>query len=249
MRMRVRVLLMQALVLGLLIALAQVAVTEGWVNRFLLPSPGDIWDAGVALATGEHPLQAFLSTIGATLSAILLAVAVGVPAGWALWRYPVLGRAYEGWLGAIFASPKLLLYPLFLVVMGRGFGTLLAMAWITAVIPIVLKTREGLASVPAVLVRVGRSFKLSERQLLWKVMFPAAVPAIFTGIRLSMIYTLIVVVALEFLLSLGGLGGMVGDMYDRYDIPATYAAIVFVLVLSAVYFRILERIQTWLRSD
>jgi NitT/TauT family transport system permease protein len=134
------------------------------------------------------------------------------------------------------------------VMMGRGFGTLLVMGWLTAVIPIVLKTREGLVSVPPVLIRVGRSFNLTDRQMLWKVLLPSAAPVIFTGIRLSVIYTLIAIIALEFLLNLGGLGGLVDNLYDRYDIPGTYAAIVLVLILSIVYFRIVEWIQAWLRS-
>jgi ABC-type nitrate/sulfonate/bicarbonate transport system permease component len=234
--------------LAVLIGLAQLAVSAGWINRFILPAPTDIWSAAIELFTEEHPLQAALATIGRTLSALALAIGIGVPCGWALWRYPILGRAYEGWLGALFASPKLLLYPLFLVVLGRGFGTLLVMGWLTAVIPIILKTREGLVSVPPVLIRVGKTFNLSERQMLWKVLLPSSAPVIFTGIRLSVIYTLIAIIALEFLLNLGGLGGLVNDLYDRYDIPGTYAAIVLVLILSIVYFRIVERMQVWLRS-
>lgn len=234
--------------LAALIALAQVAVDAGWVNRFVLAPPSAVWAAGIDLFHEEQPIHAALSTIGTTMAAILLAVALGLPGGWVLWRYELLGRAYEGWLGALFASPKLLLYPLFLVILGRNIGTLLVMGFVTATIPIMLKTREGLLTVSPVLIKVGRSFKLTERQLLWKVMLPAAIPSIFTGIRLSMIYTLIAIVALEFLLNFNGLGGLVGEMYDRYDIPGMYAAIVFVIVLSLVYFRILQAIQTWLRS-
>jgi NitT/TauT family transport system permease protein len=234
--------------LAALIGLAQVAVSAGWISRFILPAPTEIWGAMLELFAEEHPLQAAVATIGRTLSAIGIATAIGVPCGWALWRYRTAGRAYEGWLGALFASPKLLLYPLFLVMMGRGFGTLLVMGWLTAVIPIVLKTREGLVSVPPVLIRVGRSFNLTDRQMLWKVLLPSAAPVIFTGIRLSVIYTLIAIIALEFLLNLGGLGGLVDNLYDRYDIPGTYAAIVLVLILSIVYFRIVEWIQAWLRS-
>ena len=63
-----------------------------------------------------------------------------------------------------------------------------------------------------------------------------------------MIYTLIAIVALEFLLNFGGLGGMVGEMYDRYNIPGMYAAIIFVVIMSLIYFKIVQGIQTWLRA-
>lgn len=234
--------------LALLFGAAELAVDAGWVSPFILAPPSQIWEAGIEMAVGEELGQAFLDTIGITLLAIALAIAIGLPCGWALWRYERYGRAYEGWLGALFASPKLLLYPLFLVLLGRNLGTLVVMGFVTATIPIMLKTREGLMTVSPVLLNVGRSFNLSERQLLWKVMFPSAVPVIFTGIRLGMIYTLIAIIALEFLLDFEGLGGMVGEMYDRYNIPGMYAAIIFVVLLCLVYFQIVQKIETWLRS-
>ncbi|MFM2130423.1 MAG: hypothetical protein RL477_1969 [Pseudomonadota bacterium] len=234
--------------LAVLIALAEFSVAAGWVNKFILAPPTEIWEATIEIFAGEKPLMAAWATLSTTFSAILLAIATGLPAGWALWRYQTFGRAYEGWLGALFASPKLLLYPLFLVLLGRNLGTLLVMGWLTATVPIILKTREGLMTVSPVLLNVGKSFNLTPRQILWKIMLPSAIPVIFTGIRLSMIYTLIAIVALEFLLNFDGLGGLVGEMYDRYNIPGMYAAIAFVIILSLVYFRILQRIQTWLRS-
>lgn len=234
--------------LALLLAAAEGAVQAGWVSPFILAPPSQIWDAAIEMAVGEKLGQAFIDTIGITLLAIALAIAIGLPCGWALWRFQRYGRAYEGWLGALFASPKLLLYPLFLVLLGRNLGTLVVMGFVTATIPIMLKTREGLMTVSPVLLDVGRSFNLTERQLLWKVMFPSAVPVIFTGVRLGMIYTLIAIIALEFLLDFEGLGGMVGEMYDRYNIPGMYAAIIMVVLLCLVYFHIVQKIQTWLRS-
>ncbi|MDH3240723.1 MAG: ABC transporter permease subunit [Alphaproteobacteria bacterium] len=244
--MKVMVAVVASLVV--LVAAAEGAVQVGWVSPFILAPPSQIWEAAVDLVVGEKLGQAFIDTIGVTLIAIALAIGIGLPCGWALWRFERYGRAYEGWLGALFASPKLLLYPLFLVMLGRNLGTLVVMGFVTATIPIMLKTREGLMTVSPVLLNVGRSFNLSQRQLLWKVMFPSAVPVIFTGIRLGMIYTLIAIIALEFLLDFEGLGGMVGEMYDRYNIPGMYAAIIFVVLLCLVYFQIVQKIQSWLRS-
>lgn len=243
-----KVLIVALASLAALTVLAETAVQAGWVSPFILAPPSQIWEAAVEMALEEKLTQAIVSTISITLIAIALAIFIGLPCGWALWRYERYGRAYEGWLGALFASPKLLLYPLFLVLLGRNLGTLVVMGFVTATIPVMLKTREGLMTVSPVLINVGRSFNLTEKQLLWKVMFPSAVPVIFTGIRLGMIYTLIAIIALEFLLDFGGLGGMVGEMYDRYNIPGMYAAIIFVVVMCLIYFHIVQRIQTWLRS-
>lgn len=89
---------------------------------------------------------------------------------------------------------------------------------------------------------------MSDVQSLIKIILPAALPSIFVGLRLALIYAMINIVAVEFLVGLGGLGYLVADMYDRYDIPSMYSAIVFVVVLSSAFFLVIERSEAWLRS-
>jgi ABC-type nitrate/sulfonate/bicarbonate transport system permease component len=182
-----------------------------------------------------------------TLSAIGLAILVGVPLGYLLYRYEVLGAAYEGWLAALFAAPIVLLYPLFLVIIGRSHLTLVAMAFIPGVIPIIIQTRQGLLSTPPTLINVGRSFNISERFMFWQIMLPAAVPSIFTGMRIGVMYALVTVVAIEYLIDFGGLGRIVSEMYFRFNVPGTYASILFVVFVSILFYASLGWIEKWLR--
>ena len=91
------------------------------------------------------------------------------------------------------------------------------------------------------LINVGRSFKLTPSQLYWKILFPAALPTIFVGVRLGMIFALINIVGVEFLINFGGLGQLVNELSERYDLPGTYAAICFVILVSV---RVLHRHRT-----
>ena len=192
----------------------------------------------------EEPLaSAFFSTLGVVFAATVAAAVAGIPAGWAMYRFPLLGKAYENWVAALFSAPLILLYPLFLVVFGRGALTIGMVGFLSGVIPVTLKTYEGFSAVPMVLINVARSFNLSERALLAKVLLPAALPTVFTGLRLTFIYTTINVVGLEYLVNFGGLGFMVGLMYDRYNIPAMYAAVAFVLLISMLGFSAAERLE------
>jgi len=84
-----------------------------------------------------------------------------------------------------------------------------------------------------VLHAVGRSFNATPRQTFWLIAFPAAVPAIVTGIRLALIYALVNTIGLEFLIDFGGLGRVISDLYAQYDIPQMYAEIGVVVVISA----------------
>ena len=226
--------------------LMQGVIDAGLVSPFMISPPTKIIDAFGELATGEGLATAFLLTFGATFAASALAAFVAIPTGYVLYRYPLLGRAYESWIGALFSAPIVLLYPMFLVVFGRSVMVGIATGFLVGAVPIVLKTREGFLSAPPVLIAVARSFGAGDREVLRKVLLPAARPAIFTGVRLCLIYSMINIVGIEYLANLGGLGNLVGEMYDRYEIPGMYAAVVCVILTSALFFVLSERMERWL---
>jgi NitT/TauT family transport system permease protein len=140
-----------------------------------------------------------------------------------------------------------LMYPLFMVVFGRSASTIIVMGFVAGLPPVILKTIEGLAATPRVLVNVGRSFRLAGPQLFIKILLPAALPTIFVGVRLGLIFALINVVGVEYLINFGGLGQLINDLAERYDLPGTYAAICFVVLVSVCFFAFTEWGERWLR--
>jgi len=227
--------------------IGEALVLSGQVSPLVLARPSQVVLAIVELIREEGLTQAFLATFALTLAAGATATAIGIPAGFLLYRFRSFGRAYESWLAALFASPLVLLYPLFLVILGRSYWTIFVMGTITGAIPIILNTRIGLVSVPRPLVNVGVSFNCSGTQQFFKVLFPAAVPDIFTGIRLGLIYALVNIIGIEFLINFGGLGRVVSEMYDRFEIPGMYAGIVFIVLVSASVFAVLARLERRIR--
>ena len=145
------------------------------------------------------------------------------------------------------SAPLVLMYPLFLVIFGRSALTIIMMGFVSALPPVILKTLEGLTGTRKVLINVGKSFKLTPSQLYWKILFPAALPSIFVGVRLGMIFALINIVGVEFLINFGGLGQLVNELAERYDLPGTYAAICFVILVSVVFFVVTEWVEKWLQ--
>jgi ABC-type nitrate/sulfonate/bicarbonate transport system permease component len=124
------------------------------------------------------------------------------------------------------------------------------MGFVAGLPAVILKTIEGLAGTRRVLLNVGRSFKLTPAQMFFKIQFPSALPTIFTGFKLGLIFALINVVGVEFLINFGGLGQLINDLAERYDLPGTYAAICFVILVSVIFFIVIERIEKWLtRAD
>ena len=110
-----------------------------------------------------------------------------------------------------------------------------------------IKTIEGLVSTRKVLLDVGRSFRLSPSQQFWKILLPAALPTVFVGMKLGLIFAMINIVGIEFLINFGGLGQLINDLAERYDLPGTYGAICFVVLTSIVFFDMTERLERWLR--
>jgi NitT/TauT family transport system permease protein len=197
----------------------------------------------------EHVPVRFLITTAETAASAALILTVSVPLAFLLRSVPAWRHAFEPWVAAWSAAPLVLAYPLFLVLFGRSPLTPVVMGFAAGVAPVVLKTLEGLDAIRPVLIDVGRSLQLRPAQIFRKILLPAALPAIFTGLRLGLTFCLINVVAVEFLINLGGLGQLIAELSERYDLAGTWAAIGFVVLASVVFFMVMERAEQWLHRS
>ena len=183
------------------------------------------------LADGEL-IPHLLSTGGAFVLSFLLAGVTGVPLGYLLWRYEPLKRTLDPYLTTYYAIPIFAFYPLLLAIFGFNILPVVVISWAWAVVAVVLNTAIGFGEVPRVLIKVGQSMNLSRWQLLSRIFFPAAVPYVFTGLKLGMVYSLIGVIASEFVLSTQGLGYLVSYNYTNFRTAAMYSAMFLILFLA-----------------
>jgi len=221
-------------------------IAAGAVNQFVVPYPSDVLGAVGRILVEEDIPRRFLLTAAETFAAGLFVAVAGTGLGLLLHRSPRLRLAFEGWVATFAAAPLVLAYPLFLVLFGRSAVTIAAIGFAAGLAPVILKTVEGLSATRRVLVDVGRSLRLTPRQQFLKILLPAAAPTIFVGLRLGLIFSLINIVGIEFLINFGGLGQLINEMAERYDLPGTYAAILFVVLVSVLFFAALERAERWL---
>jgi NitT/TauT family transport system permease protein len=229
------------------VAIVELLVRIGLINRFIVPMPSEIIAAFPRVIEEENVVQRFFLTAGEAFSASILVTAFGVAGGVLLYRYYLLRQATETWVAAVAAAPLVLMYPLYLVIFGRNAVTIVMMGFTAGLAPVILKTLEGLNATRPVLINVGRSFNLAPAQQFWKILFPSALPTIFVGLRLGLIFALINIVGIEFLINFGGLGQLINELAERYDLAGTYAAICFVILVSICVFILMERLERWLR--
>jgi NitT/TauT family transport system permease protein len=244
----------------------EILIQHGVINHFIVPLPSEVFDAIGRVVAEEDLAERFTLTVfghdftvfcpvcgerfrltffeAFTASATI--TVVGVAVGLVMYRIRLLREATETWVAALASAPTVLMYPLFLVIFGRSVWTIIMMGVVAGLPPVILKTIEGFSATRRVLVDVGRSFNLTGWQLFTKILFPAALPTIFVGIRLGLIFTLINVVGVEYLINFGGLGQLINDLAERYDLAGTYAAISFVILVSVCFFVLTEWIERWL---
>ena len=231
-----------------ILAVVEGLIRVGLINRFIVPLPSEVIASFGRVIFEENILRRFLLTAWECLASGLLLTAFGVAIGVLLHQVKLFRLACETWVAAFASAPLVLAYPLFLVLFGRSSMTIIMLAFISGLPPVILKTIEGMSATRRVLVNVGLSFKLTPAQQFWKIYFPSALPTIFVGIRLGLIFALINVVGVEFLINFGGLGQLINDLAERYDLPGTYAAICFVILVSVIFFATTERAERWLTS-
>jgi NitT/TauT family transport system permease protein len=208
------------------------AVNTGRISRLVVSRPSEVISSlGEDLMTSE-----FWHAVGTTLFevsvALALSLAIGGVLGLFFWRMRILKQALEPLLVAFYSAPALLLYPFVMVYLNQGSATVITMAVIIGSIPIAINVAVGFASIPRIWSQVGDSMCATSMQSIFKIMVPAAVPTIVTGVRLGLTFALITVISMEFLTYSGGLGRLISWRYFTFDMVGVYSSIVLVLTLS-----------------
>jgi NitT/TauT family transport system permease protein len=223
-------------------------VRGGFVSALILTSP-----SAIALKVWEDlrgaEVWAGLQTTAIEFSlAFLISLFLGVVLGALFFRFRILGSAIEPLLLALYAAPTILLYPVFLAVFGLGSAAVVSMAIVFGSIPIMVNVSVGLTQVERIFLKLGRSLQASPGQMFWKIMFPAATPTIFTGLRLGFTYTLVGVIAIEFITFSGGLGKMVSWRYFLFDTEGVFSGIVFIILIAVLMNHLLLRTEDRIRA-
>jgi len=234
---------------ALVVGAIEVVVRLNLVDRIFLTSPSLIAVAAWERLLSGDLIGLLMTTVYEAAIAFGIAVIVGLPVGFLLWKYPLFGRAYDELLGALFASPLILLYPIFLVIFGRGISAVIAMGCISGIIPIVLNTHQALRDVNQTYIKVGKSMRLTNGQTITYILFPAAWPIIMGGLKLGLTYTLISIIALEFLVEIGGIGTLASKGYYWFNTEELYLGVVGAIFLSMIFIYLLGKAESRLFSS
>jgi len=216
----------------LLLIAMEFVVRAGLVSVLILSSPSTIvlkiWED----IRGAELWEGLQTTAMEFFVAFLISLCAGVVCGIIFFRFGLLRSAVEPLLLAFYAAPTVLLYPVFLTLFGLGSAAVVGVAVVIGSIPIMVNISVGLSGVEPIFIKLGRSLKATPWQMLSRILLPAATPTIFTGLRLGFTYTLVSVIAVEFIIFSGGLGKMVSWRYFIFDTEGIFSGIVFITLIA-----------------
>ena len=171
-------------------------------------------------------------SLAAFCFALVIAIASGLSIGFLLGSVRRAAEVFEPMLTALYSIPKITLYPILLLIFGLGMPAKIAFGAIHGVIPIAIFTLNGVRNIRPVLTKTGRVMKLNRLEIVRKVLFPAALPEIFTGIRIGLSLTLIGTLLGEMFASQRGIGFLMMNAIGLHNIDLIMALTLMIVVVS-----------------
>ena len=175
-------------------------------------------------------LTDLLQTVLAVAAAVAASVVGGFLIGFLVHGLPRTRRRLEPLLAVYYAVPNFAFYPLLIVLFGLGMGPLIVLGTLYGIVAMIAATLLAFDRVPAVMLRTARVLHLGPARTLLEIRLPAAMPWLFSGIKLAIAYSFIGVIAGEFILSTAGIGHRIAFAYDNFDIVTMYGMILFVVI-------------------
>jgi ABC-type nitrate/sulfonate/bicarbonate transport system permease component len=217
---------------ALLAAAWHATTVSGSVSPLLLPPLGAVYHEFLGLIAVGKFWPDLAVTLYELVTAYFIAASVGTIIGYLVSRSGWAIQVFDPLLAGIYAIPAILLFPLYVLYLGIGPASKIAMGATIAFFPIVLNTIAGLHYVDRIYVTSARSMGASPRQMFWNVMFPAAFPVMLTGLRIGLILAFLSILGTETIASFSGLGHRIVELGENMETTTMFAYIIFVVLIS-----------------
>lgn len=220
--------------IALLLALWQGVVAFGLAPVALLPPPGQVFSrlAGQLLTTTFD--QAIAVTLFRLFAGFSIALVFGIALGLASAVNPSVNAAVRPIVRVLAPLPKVALYPALLLLLGFGHGSKIALVAADALFPILLSTYYGASSVEEKLIWSAMAAGTPPREVLFKVVLPAASPSILTGCRIGLVISCIVVFLAEMITSTDGLGHLLVTAARTFQAVDMFVPLITISLLGLI---------------
>jgi NitT/TauT family transport system permease protein len=197
--------------------------------------------------------------LGVTLLRIfvgfLVAAATGIAFGLLMGMSRIFSRVADVWIAALYPLPKISLIPLLIIWLGSGEAYRIVISAVTAFFPIVISTYSGIRQVDRGLIKAAEDLGAGTRQIQLKVVIPAAMPSILSGLQLGMGVAIILIVAAEMIggSSQSGMGYLLISAGQVMETERVFAALLVLAVMGAAIIKLQQwidrKVAPWIAHD
>lgn len=222
----------------LMIAFWQIAATHLVSSRLLLPTPGSVgislWSA-LVLEPKWGPASVyyhFWATLSVCLVGFVAGAVLGILLGVAMSQSRIIMTALGPYISAFQSLPRIAIAPIIVIWFGQGFTSNVIITATIVFLPVLVSTMTGLSTVDRGLLEMLRGFSATRWQTLWKVSFWAALPSIFSGLQVGIVFGVVGAIVAEWVGANAGLGVLMLQAQYNMDIPRSFALLVLLGVLG-----------------
>lgn len=230
-------------VIVLVLAVWEVLPRTGLVEAAFLPPLSEVLRTGWSLLASGELFQHVRASLSRSMIGFLLSIVSGVPLGLLMGWYKGVANTLSPLLEALRNTAALALLPVFILLLGIGETSKIALIVYASSWPILLNTVSGVRSVDPLLIKSARTMGLRPAQLFRKVILPASVPTIFVGIRLAGATSLVVLVAAEMIGAKAGLGYLIIYAQYNFQIAHMYFGILTITVIGVLFNGLLQQVE------
>jgi NitT/TauT family transport system permease protein len=240
-----------ALLLGFLLVW-QLSVQFGFADSAFVSSPLAVWQALVRLFTEAGILSHLLTTAFEVAASFCASVVLGVLGAVFLDRSERARNLLGPYIAALNSMPRIALGPIFILWFGIEMASKVVLATSLGFFIMLMSTLGGLRTVDRDMLLMSRLYGASNVQLFWHVRLPWALPSVFAGLKLTLIYCTGGAVVGEMIAAKSGLGVLVQTYSSQFDVAAVLAVMVIlilaVVLLSALLEQLEHRLLRWARG-
>jgi NitT/TauT family transport system permease protein len=177
-------------------------------------------------------IRQLLVSLSALAAGFALSLILGVALGLAMGRSRIAEALFEPHVNALYATPQVALTPLLMMWLGLGFTVKVSVVFLFAFFPVLINTASGAKNVSASMVEVGQAYLASRRQIMFKVVLPAALPFIMAGVRIAVGRAVVGMIIAELFTAITGLGAMLALYGNIFETAKMFVVIIVLAVLG-----------------
>ena len=226
------------------IALWEVAMRREWLSAAFFGQPsGIVAFLRDGFAPGGKLWIELAYTLVGTVVSFVLGSALALALGLVFVMFPKVEHAMDPYLTVLNAMPRLALAPLFLLWFGLGLGSKIAVGTSLSFFIVLANTVAGIRGVSQDLIVLSRSLGATPNQIFFKVTLPSAVPVIFSGLRLALLYSMLGVVGAELIAAEHGLGQQLAYLQATFNMNGVMALLALLALLGMIVTQGMTRLE------